>query len=282
MDRVSEALARARKERVNVPIVPVRQQSLVNRQKLATLEYKRTRKFSPDPGILHRNLVVTGGSDPGLATAFKLLRTQILQTLSQNGWSTLAVTSPGAHEGKTFTAVNLATTLAQEVDRTVLLVEADLRAPALHRYFGFPRGKGLSDFLLDNVPLGELLLHPEIGRLVLLPGGATIPNSSELLRSPLMTGLVRELKSRYKDRIVIFDLPPVLTASDTLAFSPLVEATLLVVQEGKTRADQLERAVQLLEGSNLVGMVLNKSHEVEAPAAERRGWLARVLGSTKG
>ena len=151
--------------------------------------------------------------------------------------------------------------LARELHRTVLLVDADLRNPSLHRYFELEPTLGLVDYLLDDVPVNELLIHPGIERLVLLPSGRVMPNSSELITSSKMLNLVDELKSRYPARIIVFDLPPLLATDDTLAFSPFVDATLLVIEDGGASRDEITRAVELLDGVELLGTVLNKADE---------------------
>lgn len=180
--------------------------------------------------------------------------------MKENGWNSVAITSPGFNEGKTLTAINLAISLAMEVDYTVLLVDADLRHPSVQNFFGLDTEKGLSEYLTDNEPLDELLIHPaRIPRFVVLPGGKSLINSSEMLNSPKMVHLVEELKTRYPSRIIIFDLPPLLGAADALAFSPYVDAVLLVLEEGKTEAEDAKRAVGLLQETNFIGTVLNKS-----------------------
>jgi capsular exopolysaccharide synthesis family protein len=172
----------------------------------------------------------------------------------------LAVTSPGANEGKTLTAINLAISIAMEVDYTVLLVDANLRHPWMMEQFGISEEKGLSDYLTDDIPIAELLVQLDlIEHLVLLPGGRPLINSAEMLNSPKMKQLVADMKSRYQSRIIIFDLPPVLSTTDALAFSPYVDAALLVVEEGVTQAHDLQHAVELLNTTNIVGTVLNKA-----------------------
>jgi Mrp family chromosome partitioning ATPase len=147
-----------------------------------------------------------------------------------------------------------------EVNYTVLLVDADLRHPSVHSYFGIDAECGLSDYLTADKPLSELLIHPEeIPGLVILPGGKPLANSAEMLNSPKMARLVEELKTRYSSRIILFDLPPLLGAADTLAFSPYVDAALLVIEDGKTQAEDVKRAIGLLQGTSLIGTVLNKS-----------------------
>jgi capsular exopolysaccharide synthesis family protein len=210
--------------------------------------------------ILQERRIISGFEQNEFTGAYKMLRTQVFQRLRENGWNSLAVTSPGLNEGKTLTAINLAISLAMEVNYTVLLVDADLRHPSVHSYFGIEAECGLSDYLTADKPLSELLIHPEeIPGLVILPGGKPLANSAEMLNSPKMARLVEELKTRYPSRIILFDLPPLLGAADTLAFSPYVDAALLVIEDGKTQAEDVKRAIGLLQGTNLIGTVLNKS-----------------------
>ena len=169
-----------------------------------------------------------------------------------------------AGQGKTLTAINLSAALAREMHRTVLLVDADLRNPSIHDRFGLSSSKGLIDYLLDDVPITELLVNPGIEKLVVLPAGRQVPNSSELLSSPKMANLVDELKTRYPSRIIVFDLPPLLSSDDTLAFSPFVEAVLLVLEDGKTTKGELARAMEVLDGVHVLGTVLNRSSETQA------------------
>ncbi|MCU7862092.1 MAG: hypothetical protein KZQ86_20215 [Candidatus Thiodiazotropha sp. (ex Lucinoma kastoroae)] len=101
-------------------------------------------------------------------------------------------------------------------------------------------------------------------RLVILPGNKPFANSSEMLSSPKMVQLVEELKNRYPNRIVIFDMPPLLSCDDMIAFSPYIDAVILVVEEGGTLKDELKRAFELLDRANIIGTVLNKSSDNNA------------------
>jgi protein-tyrosine kinase len=261
MERIKQALDKARQERASHPATQVVE--MARPGSAQEVQYTRTRTVKVPRNVLQENRIITGLGDGPFSDAYKILRTQVLQRLRDNGWNVLAVTSPGADEGKTLTAINLAASLAMEVDYTVLLVDANLRHPSIHEQLRLPQGKGLSEYLLDDEPVENLLIHPEgFDHLTILPGGRPLMNSSEMLNSPKMTRLVEEMKQRYPSRIVIFDLPPVLNAADALAFSPYVDAALLVVEEGKTGRQDLERAVELLGGTNVLGTVLNKSQPV--------------------
>jgi len=223
------------------------------------IEYTQSRNFTLSNKHLQKNHVLNPEIDKVIVNAYKLLRTRVLQQMQQNGWATLGVTSPGPDEGKTLTAINLSISMALKLDFTVLLVELDFRKPSLHDRFGFEPEYGLGDYLAGRVQLEKVFVNPGINRLLLLPEQKIQNNTSEILSSKGMEQLVDELKNRYPSRIIIFDLPPVLAGDDVLAFSNIADATLLVVQEGKTTTDDLNRTVSLLENQNLIGTVLNRS-----------------------
>lgn len=226
--------------------------------------YKRTRIVPVAPDVLQRRRVAALSGDAN-ADAFRLLRTQLLLEMRQNGWQTLAVTSPNKGAGKSTVSLNLAITFAMELDCTALLVDADLREPDVRPMLGLPEGPGLADYLLGKAALEDLLVHPGIGNLVILPGSVEMSNSAELLRSPMMTDLIEELRQRYPDRIVLFDVPPILSGADTLALSTSMDAVVLLVEDRKTSKEDVERACSLLRHANLIGMVLNKSRELPEP-----------------
>ena len=258
--------------------------AVVARKRPVDIVYTRTRQVTVVEEKLRENRVITGGEHEEFTQAFKILRTQVVHAMRDNNWNAIAITSPGDSDGKTVTTINLAIHLAAEVDRTVLLVDANLRQPELHTYFGLTAEQGLSDYLVDQVPLEGLLIHPGIERLVLLPGGRPLANSAEMLGSPMMEDLVNELKKRYPQRIVLFDLPPVLTASDALSFAPYVDATILVAAQGHTRHQDIERAAELLGSTtNLLGIVLNKTKsESPRPAGKPSLWSRWFGGSSAG
>jgi len=269
MERIKEALDRARSQRRDAAPAP----DLVERAAAAAappapgeaITYTQTRRIEPSADALERQRVCTGSGNDPATRAYKMLRTQVLQRLAVNHWNALAITSPGPDQGKTLTAVNLAIALAREVSHTVLLVDLDLRSPGVHRYFDHVPEYGIADYLLHDVPLARILFNPGFERLVVLPATEPLAASSEMLGSPKMRALVEEFKTRYPERIVLFDLPPVLSVDDALAFAPYVDATLLVIEENGTRREELLRAVDLLQATRILGTVLNKSsHPVTA------------------
>jgi len=267
MEKIKQALERARaaQQGVGQGTEPAASAPAAAKPAEQQITYSQTRVAKVKPAVLKRHRALTGDENDTALTAFRMLRTQVLQRLAANQWNSLAITSPGPGQGKTLMAVNLALSLAREVNYTVLLVDLDMRKPSVHKNFGLKPEFGIADYLLHDRPLSEILINPDIERLVILPGKDPLPNSSETLSSPKMVQLVEELKTRYPTRLVLFDLPPILSADDALAFSPYVDATLLVIEEGKTTRDELEHAVDLLQSTHLLGTVLNKSHEEITP-----------------
>jgi capsular exopolysaccharide synthesis family protein len=227
------------------------------------INYLRAQHVPLNKAVLRQNRVLTGHEPAVFRESYQLLRTQILQRLEEHHWKTLAVTSPCASEGRTLTAINLAISMAREIDYTVVLVDANLRQPVLLEYLGVPKRRGLGDYLTEDILIEELLIQPYyLEDLVVVPGGQAVENSAELLNSSKMTRLVSDLKSSTDKCIIIFDVPPVLGTAETLAFSAQVDAALLVIEDGITSRKDIARAADLLSNTNVVGTVLNKSGRV--------------------
>ena len=276
MERIQQALERARAEReagglpnssalASSPEAlgrPLRQ----TRPPVADVKvaYTGTATIPVDPVRLRERRIFVTEEPDHVADAYKVLRTHILQRMRANRWKTLAVTSPGEGNGKTLTAINLAISLAREVNQTILLVDLDLRRPSLGGYFVDGPTRGLSDFLTEGVEVADLLIHPGIDRLVILPGNHSFTQSSEMLSSPRMVQLVQEFRTRYPDRLTLFDMPPLLAGDDVLAFLPYVDAVVLVIEEGKTTKAELAQAYELLGEKNIIGTVLNKSEDASS------------------
>ena len=223
------------------------------------IDYILTRVQKSDGYKLHENRVITTFKPGTWIESYKMLRTRLLHEMKGNNWNTLAVSAVSEEAGSSLTSINLAISIAMELDQTVLLVDANVNNPIIHTLFDIETEQGLGDYLLHDKPLHELLINPNIERLVLLPAGRPMLNSTEILRSPKMVDLVEELKNRYPSRIIIFDMPPLLTQADALSFSPYVDGVLLVIEEGKTTVDELKQAATLLEDINILGSVFNKA-----------------------
>jgi non-specific protein-tyrosine kinase len=195
---------------------------------------------------------------------YKVLRTQILLRSNGKG-NTVMVTSALPGEGKTLTAINLAFTFAKEFKQTALLVDCDFKRQQVHKTLGYSSDKGLADYLLSGCALRELFAWPGVEKLTVISGGKTVAESSELLGSPGMKSLVTEMKSRYPERYIFFDVPPLLSSADALAFAPLVDFIIVAVEAGRTPLPDVNRALSLLPSEKLLGLVMNRQKQVVKP-----------------
>ena len=172
----------------------------------------------------------------------------------------IMVTSSNPNEGKTYIAINLALSIALEQDKTVLVIDADVLRPSLHRELEFESKKGLLEYLLAEVSsLSDIIYSTNIDNLKLIPAGKPHHLTNELLASERMEQLAKELAERYPDRIVIFDCPPILGVTETPVLSDLVGQAIVVVEESKTKTDDVKRAVSQLNDDMAVGLVMNKT-----------------------
>jgi protein-tyrosine kinase len=216
---------------------------------------------SLDTAKVDRHVVSITDPHSAAAEQYKRLKARILSATAKSLQNVIMITSSDASEGKTLTAVNLAAALANEIDYTVLLVDADLRNPTVHKYLGIDQKRGLTEYLQGKVKLSEVLVKTGIGRLVVLPAGEPPENASELLSSERMKRLMKELKLRYEDRYIIFDTSPLLVTADPLALGSAVDGVLLVVQEGRTSQKAAKQALSLMKGWNVLGVVFNNVSE---------------------
>jgi protein-tyrosine kinase len=218
-----------------------------------------------DPQVLSEHRIVSHLTDPKPESAYQMLRTRALQRMRQNDWKLLMVTSAEQGEGKSLTAVNLAISLARETTLSVVLVDLDLRRSGASRYLGIQGRAGVVEYLEGRAELSEVLCRPAgFERLAIMPNTSMNPNSSELLSSPKMADLiVGALEGAADGRIVICDLPPLLATDDALAFSPLIDALLLVVTESVTSRKSMARAWELIKDLELLGVVINRSTEFD-------------------
>ncbi len=234
------------------------------------IEYTTTEVVREAAAVIRRRPGAVGTQRSELSEAFKVLRTQIMQRMRTHGWRSIAITSVGLEKSKSMASVNLALTLAAEYDKTALLVDANLAAPQIGALFGLERRKGLRDFLIDDVPLKDLIVNPGIEHLVVLPAGAAVSNSAELLATDASTRLFQELQSRYSQRYIIFDAPSVLTA-DGLSLFEKVDAVLVVAERNRTTRAELEQCALALKPFNLIGSVLCEAIPEVTPASAAFG-----------
>ncbi|MCP3178156.1 polysaccharide biosynthesis tyrosine autokinase [Desulfuromonas sp. KJ2020] len=205
-------------------------------------------------------LPMVARNNDAVSEEYKKLRSLVRKlTKKESFLNTILVTSTVGSEGKSITALNLALALAQEYDHTVLLVDTDLRRPSIHRYLGLQPEVGLVNCLQEGLPVEKALIKTGLGKLVILPAGSPVENHLELLSSERMKRLIRELKSRYPERYVIFDTPPALPFADAQILGSEVDGVIYVIREGFAKTDQIREAMDSLKGTNLLGAVYNDS-----------------------
>jgi len=230
------------------------------------IQYSQTKIRKVDLKTLMKSKIVSLFHDNEIGDHIKTLRTQILNKLHEIGGNSILITSAKPREGKTFTSINLGVSIAQELDRSVMLIDADLKKPEKEHlnfssdFFGLEENKGLSDYLLGKAEIPDLLINPGIDKLSILPGGKSLPNSAEMLGSPRMEELIEDIKRRYsKDRVVIIDGPSILSSADALVLSKYVDGILLVIEERKTTSGELKKTMELLNKKPILGTLLNKA-----------------------
>jgi Mrp family chromosome partitioning ATPase len=222
--------------------------------------------MSLDERTLADNLVITAArSDPSHAT-FDVLRTRLVEALRDKGWSRVAITSPTADCGKSFTAINLAVSLSRYEDWRTVLMDMDLRNPGLAGYLGAMNPPSAGDFLRGQIPLESWLQRIGQNRMNIGPGlaiglnGRTEDYPAELLQSHKTADQLARLTTELKPDVVLYDLPPALEHDDVIAFKPHFDCVLMVVGGGMTRASDVREAVRRIgEDRPIVGIVLNKA-----------------------
>jgi protein-tyrosine kinase len=275
MERIKQAIEKDKKLHSigsgrPVQTQPVSQYTTAQRaaethHELEDISYTHTRVVKLQMEHLEKNRIVAFNKNNAMSMNIDLLRTQVLQKMEENGWRTLAITSPTPEAGKTVVAINLAMSIAQQTDKTVMLVDFDLRRPKIGTYLGIPMEKSLNDLLDGMAELPDVLINPDMPRLVVLATKTPVSKSSEMLSSRKIAGLIKDLRERYESRIIIFDLPPMLVADDAIALLPQIDCVLMVIANGMSTKREIEDSLHLLPAENLIGTVLNKA-EIEPRA----------------
>ena len=270
MSKLKQALEKAKRDRGEIagadkrviepekPLPAPADESHTDRHTPLKPVYTSTKVATCDPDVLRRNRIISVCTKDE-ADRIKILRTQILNRMSEEGKNTLMVTSAGPGEGKTLTAINLSISFSHQFNKTVLLVDTDIKKPTIHKYFGLEDGPGLADCLAAKISIVDGLVNPGMERIVIFRGGTPRTNSAELLGSGKMIALLKEMKERYPERFIIFDSSPVLTSADPLVLANLVDGILLVVEAEKTRKEDVLKVMEILQGKPIIGTVFNKA-----------------------
>lgn len=237
------------------------------------VRYTQTRVDPSIAGRLQRLPGVVRDDRSELSETFRRLRSQVLRRMRGEQQRLLAITSARSCQGKSLTALNLALAIAAEPDASVLLIDGELGGDGLQRLLGLAGRPGLGEHLETGDTLSSLLVNPGVSRCVLLPAGCRgAARSAELLGASAARALMLEARARYAERWVIVDLPPLLERADALAFLPVADTSLLVVERERHTVDDIEAASALLAPFNLVGAVMSAPAPAPSLQPGRRGW----------
>ena len=202
-------------------------------------------------------LAAVTGMSSSIAESFKRLRNKILHPSTGEPPRSILVTSVVPGEGKSFVCANLGMTMAQGLEQHALIVDCDFRKPFLAPLFGLPNDIGLVNYLRDGTDLSQLIRSVGFQRLSIIPSGPLPINPAELLDSGRMTAMIDEIVSRYGDRLVILDSPPVQEAPETAVLAGHVDAVVLVIRWGRSKREQVKQFIELIGESKIIGIVFN-------------------------
>jgi protein-tyrosine kinase len=238
----------------------------------------KPRKTAPKPGTRKVDLDLARMRDAGMVTAasgrtslledFRVIKRPLLKRAFSEGApgrpnNLIMITSSLPGEGKTYCAINLAMSIAMELDHTVLLVDADVARPSVLRTLGLPAQRGLMDILVDDkLDLSDVMLRTNVDTLSILPAGTSTPRATELLASSTMSSLVNEIANRYPDRVIIFDSPPLLLTSEASELAGHMGQIVMVVEAQGTTQHAVKEALRQLEGCSNVNLIYNKARDI--------------------
>ena len=226
--------------------------------------------------IAASGLLVPLGTNTQLASEYRVIKRPLIANAMGRSAAPIAngnlimITSALPGEGKSFTAINLAMSIAMELDTTVMLVDADVARPSVLNMLGLPPAEGLLDVVQENsVDISQVLLRTNVEKLSLLPSGTKHPRATELLASDAMIRLLEDMSRRYQDRIIIFDSPPLLMTTEARALATHMGQIVLVVHAGSTTEAAVKEAVSTIESCPVKMTILN---QVRQSAAEGYGY----------
>jgi protein-tyrosine kinase len=194
---------------------------------------------------------------------FDMLRTQVLQSMDENGWQILAVTSPTAGCGKSVTACNLAMSIARQPERSVLLVDLDLHKPKVAEYLGIPTKGSILSVLEGRTDLSSAICQVSILRnqMLVLPGEVCKSGSADWLASQAMTTTLQALKRDFRSHVIVLDMPPVLIGDDVISILPQIDSVLLVAGIGTSTLPDVKECLKHIKTTPIVRVVVNKVSE---------------------
>ncbi|MBU5613485.1 XrtA-associated tyrosine autokinase [Geomonas azotofigens] len=253
MSRIEMAMEKAARQRQQGEVEPARQVPRAPAAHTLPPQVPAARVLSPENPFL----VTIHEPHSQAAEEYRKLKSVLVKLTDGNPFkNAIMVTSSVPGEGKSLTSLNLAVSLAQGLDHTVLLVDADLRRPSLHHYLGFEPRAGLADILKGEAAIEDAIIQTGIGKLAVIGSGAPVENPVELFTSQKMRALVDELKARYPDRYLIFDTSPVLLFAESRSLASVVDGVVFVVMERLASQAQIKEAYDHLKGA-VLGVVYN-------------------------
>ncbi|XYJ10760.1 XrtA-associated tyrosine autokinase [Telluria sp. B2] len=245
----------------------------------AAAQARATRGAAPKPNARKVDLDLVRMREAGMVTAasgrtslledFRVIKRPLLKrafgetSAPDRPNNLIMITSSLPGEGKTYCAINLAMSIAMELDHTVLLVDADVARPSVLRTLGLPAQRGLMDILLDDkLDLADVMLRTNVDTLSILPAGTSTPRATELLASSTMSNLVTEIAHRYPDRVIIFDSPPLLLTSESRVLAGHMGQIVVVVEAQTTTQHAVKESLRQLEGCSNVNLIYNKARDI--------------------
>ena len=257
MSRIEKAIQKASKMRDSVRFEKTVENKDDRPESRAVLN-KEAIKVSDKVKVDNPYIITLNDPNSPVSEEYRNLKSMVVRLTKQEDFkNTLMITSTLGSEGKSLTSLNLAITLAQEYDHSVLLVDADLRNPFLHRYLNINPEIGLTDCLINGHDIEKALIKTGIGKLTFLPAGRSVADPAEILSSGKMKELISEMKHRYSDRYIIIDTPPILPFAETRSIGASVDSILFVVKEGSVPLNDIKDALNILKDSNILGIVYN-------------------------
>lgn len=260
MEQIKQAIDKTKASRMSSSVIAKRKHitpAVAGRHMFK--EQKSVPIYKPNPAILEANRLISFLDAENGFAGFDMLRTRILQTMKEQNWRSIVITSPGAGAGKTFVSLNLSGCIARLEAENPLLLDFDFRKPSIARYLGLLLKVSLFDNLIGDAPISKSIIKLHSPELEILTNRKPIPNPGEMIASSKVQDMVKLLHKKNRWSTLVFDLPPVLSTDDVIAFLPNVDCVLMVVAAGITTSDEVEECLNLLSPFNIIGVVLNKS-----------------------
>ena len=263
MERIQAAIQKAKEQRSTAGPMPPRRPGVPEGRswpahRPAGPIWAELQGFTPDPGVMRTNRIVTFERRDPVHTTFDMMRTKTIRMMRDKGWTSIGITSPTAGCGKTTVGLNLAFSLAHQPDMRTVLMDLDLRRPAVAKHLGLSQPQSMASVLQGTRELTENFVR--FGdNLAIGTSARGIRSASEILQHADTGRVLADLKAAFQPDVLIYDLPPMLVNDDVMAFLPHVDCVLLVAAAERSRLDEIDKCEQdLADQTNVLGVILNK------------------------